>query len=170
MADYYNNSAANGCMDWDDTLESDGKEFIVLPEGDYTFTVTDFERGRYPGSAKIPPCNKASLVLEVKTEDGIAHVRTDLILYRSLEWKISSFFRSIGQKQKGERLVMNWNRVVGSVGRAHIKPRNYTDRDGNERTANDVDRYLDYDPEKMPGMTADGFMELTDADDDLPFD
>ena len=85
MSDFYNNSAANGCMDWDDALENDGQEFITLPEGDYVFTVTDFERGRYPGSAKIPPCNKASLTLQVKTDDGIARVRTDLILYRSLE-------------------------------------------------------------------------------------
>ena len=64
---------------------------------------------------------------------------------------------------------MNWNAVVGSRGRCHVKPRNYTDRDGNERTTNDVDRYLDYDPEKMPGMTADGFMEI-DSDEELPFD
>ena len=92
MSDYYNNSAANnGCFDWDDEIQNDGQEFITLPEGDYVFEVVDFERGRYPGSAKIPPCNKASLTLQVKTEDGIARIRTDLILYRSLEWKISSF-------------------------------------------------------------------------------
>lgn len=170
MSDYYQNSAANnGCFDWDDAIENDGQEFITLPEGDYVFEVVDFERGRYPGSAKIPPCNKASLTLQVKTDDGIARIRTDLILYRSLEWKISSFFRSIGQKQKGQRLVMNWNAVIGSCGRAHIKPRNYTATDGTERTTNDVDRYLDFDPEKMPGMTADGFMEIDD-DSELPFD
>ena len=32
-------------MGWDDVLENDGQEFIVLPEGDYTYTVTGFERG-----------------------------------------------------------------------------------------------------------------------------
>lgn len=171
MSDYYKNTTAtNGCMDWDDALENDGQEHIVLPEGDYVFEVVEFERGRYPGGAKIPACNKASLTLQVKTENGTARIKTDLILHRSLEWKISSFFRAIGQKQKGERLVMNWNTVIGSRGRAHIKPRNYTDRDGNDRTTNDVDRYLDFDPGKMPGMTADGFMELDGTDDELPFD
>lgn len=170
MSDFYNNSAANGCMDWDDALENDGQEFITLPEGDYVFTVTDFERGRYPGSAKIPPCNKASLTLQVKTDDGIARVRTDLILYRSLEWKISSFFRCIGQKQKGQRLVMNWNSVVGSRGRAHFKPRTYTAGDGTERTTNDVDRYYDYDEAQMPPVDPmEGFMEV-DSDEELPFD
>ena len=168
MSDFYNNSAANGAMDWDDAIENDGQEFITLPEGDYLFECVDFERGRYPGSAKIPPCNKAALTLQVKTPDGIARIRTDLILYRSLEWKISSFFRSIGQKQKGERLVMNWNSVVGSRGRAHIKPRTYTDRDGNERTTNDVDRYLDYDEDKMPPISAAEFVEVS-SDEELPF-
>ena len=36
-------------MGWDDVLENDGQEFITLPEGDYTFTVTAFERGQFPG-------------------------------------------------------------------------------------------------------------------------
>lgn len=53
----------NNIMNWDDTIENDGQEFVVLPEGDYTFTVTNFERGRFPGSAKIPPCNKATLTI-----------------------------------------------------------------------------------------------------------
>ena len=34
----------NMLMDWDDAIENDGQEFIILPEGDYIFTVVDFER------------------------------------------------------------------------------------------------------------------------------
>ena len=60
MADYQNN---NMFLDWDDAIESDGQEFVILEEGDYNFTVTDFERGRFPGGTKIPPCNKAALTL-----------------------------------------------------------------------------------------------------------
>lgn len=60
----------NMCMDWDDAIESDGQEYVLLEEGDYNFQVVDFERGRFPGSAKIPPCNKAALTLQVKTADG----------------------------------------------------------------------------------------------------
>ena len=33
-----------------------------------------------------------------------------------------------------------------SEGRARFKPRKYTDREGNEREANDVDKFYDYDP------------------------
>lgn len=62
-----NMNTENMILDWNDSIENDGQEFIVLPEGDYNFTVTDFERGRFPGSAKIPACNKASLTLRVDT-------------------------------------------------------------------------------------------------------
>ena len=158
----------NMLMDWDDAIENDCKEFIILPEGDYNFTVADFERGRFPGSAKIPACNKATLTLQVNTADGTATIKTDLILYRSLEWRISSFFRCIGQKKHGERLVMNWNAVVGSRGRAHFKPRNYTDRDGNERQANDVDKFYDWDEKYFP-VSNNSWTDLTGSDDELPF-
>ena len=63
MADYYNNTT-NGCMEWDDVIENDGQEFVLLPEGDYQFEVVDFERGRFPGGPKIPACNKATVTLQ----------------------------------------------------------------------------------------------------------
>ena len=134
----------NRIMDWDDVIQDDGQEFVVVPEGDYTFTVTGFERGRFPGSAKIPACNKATISISIDNDKGVANARFDLILYRTLEWKIASFFRCIGQKKHGEKVVMNWNGIVGARGRAHIKPRTYT-KDGEERQVNDVDRFYDYD-------------------------
>nr|DAZ62541.1 MAG TPA: Protein of unknown function (DUF669) [Caudoviricetes sp.] len=152
-------------MDWNDAIESDGQEFVVLEEGDYNFEVTGFERGRFPGGQKIPACNKAALTLQVKTENGVAICRTDLLLYRSLEWRLSAFFRCIGQKRPGERLVMDWNTVIGSRGRAHFKPRPYTDRDGNDRVANEVDRFYDWDEKYFP-VTGE-FTDVTDSD--LPF-
>lgn len=132
-------------MDWNDTIEDDGKEFVILPEGDYAFTIINFERGRFPGSAKIPACNKAVLTLSFDNDLGNATARIDLILYRTLEWKLASFFRSIGAKQHGEKVVMDWNKVVGARGRAHVAPRNYTGKDGQQRQTNDVVRFLEYD-------------------------
>ena len=164
MADDIRNNQ-NMEMDWNDAIESDGQEFVVLEEGDYNFEVTGFERGRFPGGQKIPACNKASLTLQVKTENGVAICRTDLLLYRSLEWRLSAFFRCIGQKRPGERLVMDWNTVIGSRGRAHFKPRPYTDKDGNDRVANEVDRFYDWDEKFFP-VTGE-FTDVTDSD--LPF-
>ncbi|MFD2089604.1 hypothetical protein ACFSND_31290 [Brevibacillus brevis] len=36
-------------LGWDDEIQKDGGEFIVLPDGDYNFTVTKFERGSVRG-------------------------------------------------------------------------------------------------------------------------
>ena len=143
-------------MDWEDTIENDGQEFVVLPEGDYTFTVTNFERGRFPGSAKIPACNKATISINIDNDMGIATARFDLILYRTIEWKIASFFRSIGQKKHGEKVSMNWNGIIGARGKAHIKPRSYV-KDGSERKANDVERFIDFEESV-------GFVSVDDAD------
>ncbi len=134
-------------MDWNDAIEEDGQEYVLLPEGDYNFTVTNFERGRFPGGQKVPACNKATITVQVDTKEGIATVKFDLLLYRSLEWRISSFFRCIGQKKHGEKLTMDWNKVIGSKGRAHFKQRSYTNNQGEEKFTNDIDRFIDYNEE-----------------------
>ena len=145
MEKYRDGNLASDCLDWNDIIENDGGGFIILPDGDYDFIVKDFERARFPGGQKIPACNKAALTLQIETSDGTAYVRTDLILHKSLEWKISSFFRAIGQKKKGERMVMDWSKVLGSRGRCHVKQTQYVDKNGNTRITNDVDRYYDYE-------------------------
>lgn len=145
MSEYQNVAHEIG---WDDQISVDGEQYVVLEEGDYDFTVTGFERGRFPGSKKIPACNKAVLALTVYTPEGTANVKYDLILWSSLEWKISAFFRAIGQKKSGEAFVPKWNQVVGAKGRAHFKPRKYSTQDGEERLANDVASF--YDAETVP--------------------
>lgn len=139
MSEYQNDAHAIG---WGDQIVADGGEFLLLDEGDYDFTVTAFERGRFPGSAKIPSCNKAVLTLTVQTPKGEANTKYDLILWSSLEWKISEFFRAIGQKKSGEAFVPRWNEVVGSKGRAHFKPRKYL-KNGEERQVNDISKFYD---------------------------
>lgn len=162
--DEYNNT-----LDWGDSIEQDGSEFVTLDEGDYTFEVTKMERGDFPGSEKMCACPKATLTLKVTSDKGTTTIFDDLILHKRMEWKLSQFFRSIGQKKKGERVEMKWNIVEGSKGRAHIVVNTYTGKDGNEHTNNKVARYLDYDPELMP--KDDGFMTIPDgAGDVLPFD
>lgn len=155
---------ANG-YDWDDEIEQDGSQFIELTEGDYRFRVASIERGRFPGSAKTPACNKATVHLEIKTNAGTATVTDDIILHPNFDWKISSFFRAIGMKKHGERMRMDWSKVQGAEGRAHFKTDTYMGRDDKEHTKNIVDRYLDYDNSVM------GFVVVPDnvSKDEIPF-
>lgn len=145
MSDYPN---APHELGWDDEITNDSS-YVLLDEGDYQFTVTAFERARFPGSAKIQPCNKAVLTLSVEGPGGPVPVKYDLILYSTMEWKLSEFFRAIGQKKHGEPLRPRWNELVGSRGRGHFKPRTYTKKDGSEGKANDVEKFYDYDPAAM---------------------
>lgn len=134
-------------LDWDSTIENDGQGFVLLDEGDYDFTVTGFEKGMHNGSAKIPPCPKAMLTLSVDTPAGVAEIKENMILYKTMEWKLSSFFRCIGLKKHGERLVMKWDHVLGASGRAHIVQREYVGNDGTSRKANNVAYFMDQIPE-----------------------
>jgi len=162
-----NKTNQNMEIGWDDTIQEDGQELVLLEEGDYNFTVTNFERGRFPGGQKIPACNKASITVQIETEAGLTLIKFDLLLYRSVEWRISSFFRCIGQKKHGEKLTMNWNTVIGSKGRAHVTQRKYTNNYGEEKTVNDIGRFIDYDPKFFEGNQS-GMVEIG-PDEDLPF-
>jgi len=146
-------------LDWDSTIENDGQGFVLLDEGDYDFTVTGFEKGMHNGSAKIPPCPKAMLTLSVDTPAGVAEIKENMILYKTMEWKLSSFFRCIGLKKHGERLVMKWDHVLGASGRAHIVQREYVGNDGVSRKANNVAYFMDQIPEAQ---------DLNDPED-IPF-
>lgn len=161
-----NKSNLNMEIGWEDTIQEDGQELVLLEEGDYNFVITNFERGRFPGGQKIPACNKATITVQIETEAGLSIIKFDLLLYRSVEWRISSFFRCIGQKKHGEKLTMNWNTVIGSVGRAHVTQRKYTNNYGEEKTVNDIGRFIDYDPKFFNEMLG---TQVEISDDDLPF-
>lgn len=150
------NEYENMEIGWDDEISNDGSGFILLPEGDYDFTVTKFERDRYPGSAKIPPCPKAVLVLNVSTPEGEANIKYDLIMSRVVEWKLSEFFRGIGQKKHGEAFTPNWNAVVGETGRCHVTIREYTNKQGDVRKTNDVSKFYDKQPAAAPAAFTPG--------------
>ncbi len=141
-------------LQWDDTITKES-DFILLPEGDYNFTVESFERGRHPGSEKLPPCNKAVLTLRIEAAEGTARITHNLFLHTRTEGMLSAFFTCIGQKKKGEPLKMNWGQVPGASGRCKIGIHPYKNKDGEERQSNDIKRF--YPKEDGPAFKAGEF-------------
>lgn len=148
-------------LGWDDEIEQESS-WILLPDGDYRFTVEKFDRARHAGSEKIPPCNKAIVFFRVFDGKGNSVLITEnMFLHTSMEWKLSEFFASIGMKQKGEKARMNWNEVYNKSGVCHVKIRRYKkdgDKEG-EKTgqANQIDKlYPTYDQPQIsaPAQTS----------------
>ncbi|MBY9077171.1 hypothetical protein KIH86_09340 [Paenibacillus sp. HN-1] len=136
-------------LGWDDTIQKDGGEFTLLPAGDYNFTVTKFERGRFAGSDKMPACNQAKLELTVHSpEHGDVVIFHNLFLHTKTEGLLSNFFAGIGQKRKGEPLRMNWNAVIGARGRLKLEINKFRGRDGEEKTNNQVKSF--YPADELP--------------------
>lgn len=148
MSENWNDVGTEVNMDrelgWDDFIEHDSPDFIILPEGDYDFEIIEFERGRHNGSEKLPPCNKAIVHIKIEGKEGISVIRHQLFLHTITEGLLCDFFMGIGQRKKGEKLKMNWNQVVGSKGRAKIGIRKWTNDSGEERTFNEIKRF--YEP------------------------
>ncbi len=144
-------------LDWEDCIENDSPNFPTLPAGEYPFTITAFERQHYqPGpSAKLPPCKMAVLTLRVEHEEEVAQFQHRLYLHSSVEGLLCSFFTSIGQRKHGERVQMNWNAVLGAKGLAKLGVRSYVTNNGDDRTINEVLRFLD--PDIPSGGKAQGY-------------
>ena len=75
-------------LGWDDEIEKDGSDYVLLPEGDYDFTVESFERGRHNGSEKLPPCNKAMLKLRIDATEGTALINHNLFFLSDVSKQI----------------------------------------------------------------------------------
>lgn len=125
-------------LQWEDTIEKDGPDFILLPEGDYDFTVAKFERARFAGSSKMPACNQAKLEIIVHSPQGDVSINHSLLLHTKTEGFLSNFFAGIGQKKKGEPLRMNWNAVNGAKGRLKLKINNFTKKDNTQGQSNEI--------------------------------
>lgn len=129
-------------LGWDDAIENEGPQYVLLPEGEYEFTVVKWERGRFPGSDKLPPCPKATVTVNIKTPEGETNIDHQLFLHTKTEGLLCSFFTSIGQRKHGERITMNWNAVTGTKGRCKVTINTY-EKDGQKRQNNRISKFLE---------------------------
>ncbi|MHA3998797.1 hypothetical protein ACXPVD_10210 [Lactococcus cremoris] len=136
-------------LGWDDEVE-EGSPFVLLPEGNYPFTITGLEKGIYEKPAnresKIPAnCPKATVTLEFTTSTGEKSTLTEnFYLYKKMQWKINQFFTSIGAPKNPEgKVKMNWGTVLGAKGAASLVVNDYTDRSGNAAQNNRIKDFLE---------------------------
>ena len=139
-------------LNWDSEISQDAPEKIILPEGDYPFMVQEFEKGIYDGnSEKIGKgCPMATLKIVVRSPQGNSFVTDRLYLTQNMEWKLSSFFRCIGQKSHGKSYKMDWNSIIGAEGLCHVKVESWIGNDGQPKQGNKIDRYLECEAVKAP--------------------
>lgn len=150
MSEYENKSIDIGQeLGWDDEISKES-EFELLPPGTYDFVVESMERGRHEKSDNMAACNVANLRLHVSdpVSGKSGSVFDKLFLNTKMEWKLSQFFTSIGQKKKGEPLRPNWTMVPGSSGKLEIEISRYQDDYGNLKENNKVKRYIPKDEPK----------------------
>ena len=145
MSDYINNNMGAE-IGWDDEIAEESS-FVLLEPGQYDFVVSKFERGRYPGGAKMCACNKVDLSLDV----GGTTIRDTLYMNKKAEWRLSQFLIGIGMKKPGVPCRVNWNAIVGARGRCEIGVRTWTKNNGDTGQANEVKSYLEPAPgQQMP--------------------
>lgn len=144
----YNNTQTQGHeLNWNGTITQDAQEYTPLENGYYLFQVAGFNRARTEGKGKLPPCPMAKLTLQLFQLDATPldrQIGLNLILHTSLEWKLSEFFVAIGQKEKGQPLIMNWNNVLGARGVCEIGK-----RENNGKMYDDVKKCLDKEEAKQ---------------------
>lgn len=141
-------------LGWDAEISDEGGEFVIIPAGDYGFTVESFQRKRFPGSEKMCPCNQVTLELRIDCPERIT-VEDNLFLNRKTEWKVSQFLLAIGWKKPGEPVRPKWDALPGTRGRCKIKVDKWKGRDWNK-----VEKYYPAEnPAGMPAQTATAYQQ-----------
>lgn len=144
-----------GVIGWNDVLDDDGGDnnFFLLPAGEYVFQVEGLKQTQFAGGKSIPACPQAELTLRVYTGDGRSQtVKENIYMHNVVRWKLTAFFRSIGQKKRGETVNMDWSRVKGSWGIAMFEPDEYIGTNGKSYQKNRLTRFEDHDAAKIQAV------------------
>lgn len=134
-------------LGWDDVIENDSAERVLLPEGEYSFEVKGFERSYFNGSQKMKACNQAIINLEVFNADISGEIKHNLFLNTKTEGMLCEFFRAIGLRKHGDKGVLPWNKIAGCKGRCKVIQKELTSDKGEKFKVNNIKKFLDPEPE-----------------------
>ena len=148
------NYNTNNSFDWNSAIEDDGDSFPLLEPGDYNAVITWIERSRYNGGKVIQACDMQIVTLRIDGPDGPHELKVRLYLCQRNEWKLSEFFRGIGRKKRGERIVMSWDGIIGLPVHVRVSKKELPPLNGETHTINEVTRFYDFDPKYFPSDPA----------------
>tara|TARA_R110002074_G_scaffold105742_4_gene228404 strand:+ start:2504 stop:3250 length:747 start_codon:yes stop_codon:yes gene_type:complete len=143
-------------MEMNSTIQDDGQDFVLLQAGTYAFHVIDFEQGEYQDKKSNGKVRKRIIVHLQIDHDGVKHTIKDYLpLKRSMEWKFCQLFKGIGDRKKGDPLVMDWQSIRGKGGMVKIKVDSFkSSTDGSMKQSSKVDRFLDPSESSTTGPDA----------------
>lgn len=136
----------NGGFDWDAPVDPKEAPKPLLPEGPAMFTVLSVKRAREQFGKDGGVQNVAKVrMLVVSDVDGTeAEMEENIWLVLKLKWKFIAFFTAIGQRKHGDEgpFVPDWAKVEGATGRCEINYRQYTNKDKETVTVNNIKAFV----------------------------
>ena len=113
-------------------------DYIILEPGEYDCVIDAIERGQYAGGDKMGPCPTVKVFMHVDTPNGKAFMNNQLFLSKKTLGLLAQFFESVGMKEKGQDINLNWfDNVAGRTARIKTSVREY-----NGKQYNQVDRFI----------------------------
>ena len=132
-----------------EALSDYDSNYVLLPAGDYDFTVVNLKESRHQDrGGKVGNCKQINPVFRVTNPETGQPV--DIENYNLYMWNskgcismIAQYFDSIGLHKKGAQLVFDWRkeRHIGQTGRFAIRHESYKNKDGQDRTSAKISKF-----------------------------
>lgn len=138
--------------------------FTLLQPGWYPFRVLGYEWGQHEGSAKLGPCAKVTVTVQVDgTVQGTSDEKVAFFYDTEMIWKAGTFMKALGfEKAENGEYPLDWDAAVGRQGWARVETRSWVGRDGESHDGNDLKRFVPVDevghmgPDEPAGRPACG--------------
>lgn len=139
----------NGGFDWNDEVDPKEAPKPLLPEGTAMFTVLSVKRareqfGKVEKGGGVQNVAKIKMLVVSDVDASEAEIEENIWLVLNLKWKFVAFFTALGQRKHGDEgpFVPDWSKVEGATGRCEINYRQYTNKDKEIVTVNNIKAFL----------------------------
>ena len=147
--------SAQANYNWNSALPDKPRvERVLVPDGRYAFQVKS-KNFTYWESGKLAGFPKCEIVLQVWNESGTqAEVSANLTLADSMVFVVRQFWSAVGENvQPNVPFAPPWGTIQGRQGWLELSHRSYVStRDNQQKTVNEVKRYLEPDGRPLPPM------------------